>query len=158
VQPGTITQVNPPRVRLDGATSSVTASTIPGQISGGIKLGTRVLTELIDGRLYIFGGESDWQPLPLTGGASQYSDLQFGPVGFRRDAAGVVHLRGLVTVPGPGGIAGLPQGYRPGFNTIFACTGDGVFNEVRVHTNGVIDAYVARSWLSLWPISYLAEQ
>ena len=74
-----------------------------------------------------------WQPLPYIGGWADPT-IGYQPGGFRKDAQGVVHLRGIMTqangLPSASPIiAVLPAGYRPKGREIFSTLGgqpDGV--------------------------------
>jgi hypothetical protein len=59
-------------------------------------------------------------PLPLPG-------ISYPPVGFYKDAFGVVHLEGEVKMPAPGVAFTLPPGYRPASGTLL------VFEEIQEH-------------------------
>jgi len=85
---------------------------------------------------------------------------------FMRDAAGIVHLRGLIKTGTIGTAAfTLPIGFRPnvspGFSLgyiRFACVSNGLFGSCRLDANGLIVPEVGSStWFDLAPVQFPAE-
>jgi hypothetical protein len=85
---------------------------------------------------------------------------------FMRDAAGIVHLRGLIKTGAIGSAAfTLPIGFRPnvspGFSLgyiRFACVSNGLFGSCRVDKDGLILPEVGSStWFDLAPVQFPAE-
>lgn len=81
--------------------------------------------------------------------------------GYRRDADGVVHLRGLVK---SGTIASamftLPAGYRPSMQLIHPAVSNDTIGRVDVLTTGEVIAYAPSSnvYVSISAVHFLAEQ
>lgn len=86
---------------------------------------------------------------------------EYGPVGYYKDAMGVVYLRGLIF----GGTASqvaftLPAGYRPDFRHIFTrlTAANSTLGRVDVLPSGQVLPYPGTSWVTLAGISFIAQQ
>jgi hypothetical protein len=99
-----------------------------------------------------------WIALPtyygwVTAGAS------YPPLGYYKDAAGIVHLRGVAKSGTSNLISILPAGYRPGTGTcLFATDGFGSYMTVTVDGTGAVLVTSVVGSVSLAPISFRAEQ
>jgi hypothetical protein len=103
------------------------------------------------------GGEPGYE-----NGWIDYQDPPFPPARFRKDAAGVVHLSGLVKNGTLGtSIFTLPVGYRPAAGKTLHCITVANATAAYIHINntshGAIQGNTSNAWLSLDPISFLAE-
>jgi hypothetical protein len=104
-------------------------------------------------------GDAVWQVPTLAGSWTNYGS-GYNPAGYRKDASGFVHLRGLVT----GGSAvstifTLPVGYRPAYRNLFMVQSVSAVGRVDVATNGVVEDQISAGsgWVSLDGITFLAE-
>jgi hypothetical protein len=110
-------------------------------------------------------GRPNWANAYNVGG----SDHTLAPAGFFRDAAGVVHLRGMVrdnsscwAEYSSGGahavIFTLPEGYRPAHKLHIATSANHAYGEAEIRPNGQVVAFVAASMtdFSLSGISFRA--
>lgn len=83
-----------------------------------------------------------WTAPTLATDWSDYSG-SFTASGYRKDALGLVHLKGLVkkavAVATPDTIFTLPVGYRPTTEKIFVVTSNLAFGEVRITTGGAVN-------------------
>lgn len=81
------------------------------------------------------------------------------PVGYFKDALGIVHLRGTVTGGTISWIFTLPAGYRPSQNSLFATDHNGAYGRVAVITDGSVTSDIGGfSNVILDGITFLAEQ
>ncbi|MCU4184038.1 SGNH/GDSL hydrolase family protein [Acidiferrimicrobium sp. IK] len=102
------------------------------------------------------GGDAAWIAPTLVNAWANLGN-GFGPVGYRKDSNGFVHLRGAVNSGTAGAIFTLPVGYRPGSSLICPVVSNDLFGEVRI-VSGVVTAQVYSStYVSLDGISFLAE-
>lgn len=89
-----------------------------------------------------------------------YWGVPFSQPGYCKDAAGFVHLRGLLksgVVTAGTGIFVLPAGYRPVDTEIFSVSSNSAFGEVRVDAAGNVQIQVgSASFLSLDGITFKA--
>jgi len=103
-----------------------------------------------------------WIDATLLNSWVRYS-ATFAPAQFMKDAAGWVHIRGLIkggTVTNGTLLFNLPVGYRPLYYTIFHQLSNNVSNRVDVRNDGnlaIASASVDVAWLSLDNIHFLAE-
>lgn len=102
--------------------------------------------EVVDGVAKIQG--ETWHPLVLAGSWVQDTVNTPAAVGdaapsYRKDATGLVHVRGYIRAGAAITIATLPVGYRPTLTyetpLLRSNTGAANWSTVRVQTNGVID-------------------
>lgn len=119
-----------------------------------------------DGRLHLADGTilDYWRAPALLNSWVNYGS-GYSTAGYRKDASGLVHVRGFVKAGSASGavIFTLPAGYRPGMLTAFGQTqwsgGPGVA-ELDITTAGDLKWYgaAAPSWIVLDGITFLAEQ
>ena len=67
----------------------------------------------------------------------------FATAGYYKDAAGIVHLRGLVTSGAASTIFNLPAGYRPALIEDYAQSQNSLFSQMRVRDNGDVQQITA---------------
>lgn len=97
----------------------------------------------------------------FVNGWNQYGNPNFGPAGYRIDAYGMVHLRGLIasgTVPAAAFI--LPSGYRPASPPylLFTSQSSAGMSRVDIGSSGhVIIQAGSNVWSSLDNIRFLAQ-
>jgi len=105
-----------------------------------------------------------WQGLSLAAGWGNYGS-PYDAAGVRRDSAGRVYLRGLVTrtdglPPDDSPIGTLPAGYRPAKRLIFAALGNNSIVRLDVLPNGQVlrmagaaseKDYTSLETISFWP-------
>ncbi len=101
-------------------------------------------------------------PVTFTNGWANYdSGTEYGPVGYYKDAMGIVHLRGLAA----GGTIGqnmftLPAGFRPSAGIlIFTTISTANTSAARVHirTDGTVAALGGgNGWIVLSGLSFIA--
>lgn len=102
-----------------------------------------------------------WHEVTLQSAWANYG-ASFKNAAYMKDAAGIVHLRGLIA-NGASTLGALlfalPSGYRPdaGNQMIFTTRTNGGASEIRIDSNGNVTFYVGSStWLSLDGISFQA--
>ena len=66
-------------------------------------------------------------------------DTTFAPGRFMKDAAGVVHIEGLVKSGGVATIFTLPTGYRPNFKHRLDSQGNAGIGRMEIDTDGTVD-------------------
>ncbi len=105
-----------------------------------------------------------WQGLSLAAGWGNYGS-PYDSAGVRRDSAGRVYLRGLVTrtdglPPDDSPIGTLPAGYRPAKRLIFIALGNSAAARIDVLPNGQVvrmsgaageKDYTSLDTVSFWP-------
>ena len=102
---------------------------------------------------------SQWVYPSYTSGFSRYS-MTFATIRYTKDAAGIVHLDGLVTGGGTGScIFNLPDGFRPDARQLFATerydTGSSVFGRADVIADGCVQMHLgSTSWFSLSGLTF----
>lgn len=116
-------------------------------------------------KLLHLGQDSSWIGLSLVNGFSVYDAVNWGTPSYRKKPDNTVRLKGLVKFPSTSPaaytvIANLPAGYRPASNSLFTVQANDALTRVEVRPNGDIacNATTASGWVSLWPISFEAEQ
>lgn len=99
-----------------------------------------------------------WTPAPLEGSWANYGS-GYGDAGYYRDAAGHVHLTGVVK-GGSGVILYLPVGFRPFAQRAWPANGDSALAQVEVHADGTVELTIGTGavGLTLDQISFRAEQ
>ncbi|TNE86417.1 MAG: hypothetical protein EP330_22000 [Deltaproteobacteria bacterium] len=102
---------------------------------------------------------SDWVAPTLTNGWIDYGN-GYGPVGYRIDEMGMVHLRGLIRT-GAMDVAAftLPSGYQPSGRRLFPVqTSPDTIGRVDVYADGsVVPLTGSNGWISLDGISFYAD-
>lgn len=80
------------------------------------------------------------------------------PLGFWKDALGVVHLSGDIASGSGSTVFTLPAGYRPVSSAVFPAVGDGAFGLLRVDPTGdvVVQAGAHTTYFSVNGISFRA--
>jgi lysophospholipase L1-like esterase len=96
--------------------------------------------------------DADWTAAALANSWVTYGP-PFAPPGFRKDADGVVSLRGTIksgTATAGTTLLTLPAGYRPPYTQIFVCASAETYGEVWVGTDGTVKIQAGTAtWLSL---------
>ncbi|MMZ61653.1 hypothetical protein D1872_238140 [compost metagenome] len=94
-----------------------------------------------------------WITPTLLNGATQFGDVTFGLVGYRK-VGNYIEFRGLIVPTVALGVVFiLPPEYRPAYSYIVACRAatSGVA-DVRVHKGGEVTIGNVDTWVSLWNI------
>lgn len=95
----------------------------------------------------------DWITPTLLNGATQFGDVTFGLVGYRK-VGNYIEFSGLIVPTVALGVVFiLPPEYRPAYSYIVACRAatSGVA-DVRVHKGGEVTIGNVDTWVSLWNI------
>jgi hypothetical protein len=100
-------------------------------------------------------GDAAWTAPTLLGAWTNYGS-PYPPGGYRKDAGGFVHLRGLVT-GGSGNIFLLPAGYRPAYQVLCDQQANSALARVDVLQNGYVLLQMGTGWVTLDNIVFLAE-
>lgn len=152
-------------------------TTIPGvpYMFGAMPVVTESVFMFSDGKdLYAWGAFQGPQATAVTGGvgfSAGWADTggAFQPVGYFKDASGLVHIHGITTASAtataPKTIFTLPAGWRPaaGHQHVFTCQATGqVPARVDVLSTGVVQlnspTLASGNFLSLESIVFIAEQ
>jgi hypothetical protein len=104
-------------------------------------------------------GDTAWTAPTLTNSWVNFG-APYETAGYRRDALGFVHLKGVVKSGTAGAsIFTLPAGYRPGAQTYGAGVNNGAGVNVEVHTDGtILQGGAGNAAVGLSGITFLAEQ
>lgn len=102
-------------------------------------------------------GDADWIAATYQNGWTTYGG-EYAPAGYRKDAEGWVHLRGLVKSGTMGAaIFTLPTGYLPAYRYLYVAISNGAIGRVDVPTNGqVLAVGGSNAWISLDGMSFHA--
>lgn len=107
-------------------------------------------------------GDSAWTAPTLLNSWVNFGGA-FANAGYRKDANGFVHLRGLIksgTTTGGTVLFNLPAGYRPSAGVVFPVASNGAYGQIKVSetTAGNVTIDVGSNvWLSFGDVSFLAE-
>jgi hypothetical protein len=137
-----------------GASPAQPATPAGGQLLATILVTagkTSILTADITQRKRSLGTE-DWITPTLLNGWTVGSGYA---VSYRKDADGVVHLRGRVDAGSSSQIMALPVGYRPSYTAGFACMST-AYARCTVGVGGEVNAYSYTSYVFLDGISFSA--
>jgi ribosome modulation factor len=109
-------------------------------------------------------GDTAWTAPTLTNSWVNYGSGGYGNAGYRKDADGFVHLRGLVKNGSSVGatIFTLPAGYRPAFNGLYSAWNTSGAARINIGSDGtvVIDTQIGSpgtAYQSLDGVTFLAE-
>ena len=110
--------------------------------------------------------ENGWiTPSPLLHKWQNYNDGNDGynPVGYYKDALGIVHLRGLIKggdeIGHSAGVFILNTGYRPTYRELFSTLSADTTARVDVTADGkVVAVFGDRRWLSLDGLTFRAKK
>jgi hypothetical protein len=111
---------------------------------------------------YVPEGDTEWRSPTFLNSWVNYDTTTYGPAGYRKDANGFVHLRGLVK-NGTSTTATmfiLPAGYRPGRDVLLsqatAASGTGSANDFRITKDGYVQFNLggSTSWSSIHATFY----
>lgn len=117
------------------------------------------VTSEADGTIMLGNGErlDQWRTPALKDGWVHYqgdansTGDTYGPLQYRKDGGGMVHMRGLIT--GTNRTTDnpfiLPSGYVPDRHYIFGGQSSVGFFEFRVHAGGSVNVYSTAGWVSL---------
>lgn len=107
-------------------------------------------------------GESSWTAATyLNGWVSAFPAGGYNPAGYRKDASGVVHLRGLVANSASltdSTVFSLPVGYRPSGRAEFATIRNDALGRLQIRSTGevVVIGSGVTTYISLDPAIFYA--
>lgn len=102
------------------------------------------------------GGDTSWTTATLLNSWSDLDASTYGAAGFMKDAAGNVHLRGLVYLGSSIQVLTLPSGYRPSkriYLAGFNYTGSSV-NGMSVYADGTVTSSDITDVISLAGVTF----
>lgn len=114
-----------------------------------------------DGIMYHPASVTDWTEITSIGGGWVNLDAaSFNTLAYRKDADGVVHLKGMVRSGTIGQVFfNLPAGFRPIKDIIFATTSADAAARVDIGKDGnVVGLQGSNAWFSLDGLSFTPEQ
>lgn len=161
---GTVTSTDPLAVRFSGDADAVEGVLPMGHAP---VVGETVVMLQVGPSWVIVGGDGSsdftgWATLSLVNGWGSLSTSTYGSPAYRKLSSGLVVMKGLVvgTSATDDIVATLPVGHRPVHRNLYH-VGAGSNTAVQrfdVDTNGNLITASRSGWLSLGPITFLAEQ
>jgi hypothetical protein len=156
---------------FDKLTTDVALVKSLGGVAGNRQVALAVGTGTKDGTKYLRddgvwtaivagGGDAGWTAPTFQNSWVNYAGGVYSPAGYRKDGAGFVHLRGLVstgTVGSGVAIFTLPVGYRPAYQSLFVTISNSLIARVDVQADGkVCLTSGSATWASLEGITFFA--
>lgn len=106
----------------------------------------------------VYRGDDGWTTPTMANSWVRY-DANYDNVGYFKDSANFVHLRGLIRSGTAGTVFQLPVGYRPSLRKIFPSVSNQTISRTDVRPDGWIELSVYNNaWVSLEGITFRAEQ
>lgn len=112
----------------------------------------------LGGVMFAVPATGSWTNATYTNGWGSYLPSAFPAAGYRQDADGTVHLRGLISGPRGSSAFALPPGMRPAKITLRVTQSANTTARIDINPDGGVVPSGGSDWFSIDGVSFTAEQ